>query len=654
MALPVPQQSHGGGCGGLGQLVMIVVAVVATISTGAVLGGVLGSALGSTAGAIATGAVAGAAGSIASQAVGIAIGAQDGFSWKSVATSALGGAVTYGIGGLSEADKLASVFHGQNWEAVAARAALSNTVTQGIGIVTGLQNGFDWRNVAASAAGAAVGATAKDYLNGNSGLAQMFKGSDIARATASAFTAGATTAIARGGKIEVARIATDAFGNALGNSLAEGISGQSSQQPQAVNAGSQSGNSNVAFGREGFGTWKAQETVTNYFEAFDQANLALGEGPPFDLDIPVPVSGGGLPSIPKVNLPGFNVMGDSLLQTGWGNFTGKFAGIGEDGRPTYAYGVVGETTGVRMTQAQKDAYDLAEYRAAVARGDVSTAAPMAPGASVARALSDAEAFFTFNPLGRFASGWAKGAYAIVHSPVDLVQGGAHLVQDAWGLSKEAMFGPERGVMGDLRPYQPKNSIVSSVLYRGGLATAGDVISDTVIGIPGVSTIDALYRRDWEGVGASVPNTALALAGGAVSSTALNVRRLDAMEGAGRLGGQLYGEEKLAKLGAYLERRGIALQVGDEYLPPGYAGGFSAGERALVLRDNPTNYEVWHELTHYQQFKSLGETAYSAQTRLMKEQYVFDKLESMPKRWNSLQPEEMSHARWYIDKVGGLW
>lgn len=72
---------------------------------------------------------------------------------------------------------------------------------------------------------------------------------------------------------------------------------------------------------------------------------------------------------------------------------------------------------------------------------------------------------------------------------------------------------------------------------------------------------------------------------------------------------------------------------------------------MIFRDNPTNYEVWHELTHYQQFKALGEQQYSAQTRLMKEQYVFDKLESMPKRWNSLAAEEMAHARWYIDSVG---
>ena len=133
-----------------------------------------------------------------------------------------------------------------------------------------------------------------------------------------------------------------------------------------------------------------------------------------------------------------------------------------------------------------------------------------------------------------------------------------------------------------------------------------------------------------------------------------IAALDFMEGSGRLNGQLYSPEKLTRLGSYLERRGISLRVGDEFLPAGYAGGFSAGEKSLVLRSNPTSYEVAHELTHLRQYQSLGEEAYSAQSRLMKEQYVFDKLEAMPKRWNSLTLEEMSHARWYIDKVGGLW
>ena len=264
VALPAPQQS-GGGCGGLGQLVMIVVAVVATIYTagaastmigaagagagagvgaaaGAAVGmagtagisatwaagiGVMTGAAGFTASAVAAGAIGGALGSIVSQAVGIAIGAQDSFNWKGVALSAIGSGVSAGVAGLAKAGSLGSVFKGEQWSAAAARAAVSNTVTQGLSVATGLQGSFEWRNVAASAVGAAVGARTNEYLGANNALAGVFKDSDLARGSAVGFAAGIATAVARGGKIEIARIATDAFGNALGNSLAENTGGAS-------------------------------------------------------------------------------------------------------------------------------------------------------------------------------------------------------------------------------------------------------------------------------------------------------------------------------------------------------------------------------------------------------------------------------------------
>ena len=252
MALPVPQQS-GGGCGGLGQLVMIVVAVVATIYTagaasamfsavqsGMSIGAAAGSAFSAgftatmTAGVgvmtgattltagygIAAGAIGGAMGSIASQTVGMAIGAQDGFSWKGVALSAIGSGASAGVAGLAKASSIGSIFQGEHWSAAAARAALSSTVTQGVSLATGLQDSFSWRGVAASAAGAAMGAQTNKYLSSDNAFGGLFEGNDISRATAVGFAAGMTTAVARGGKIDVVRIAADAFGNALGNSLA--------------------------------------------------------------------------------------------------------------------------------------------------------------------------------------------------------------------------------------------------------------------------------------------------------------------------------------------------------------------------------------------------------------------------------------------------
>jgi YD repeat-containing protein len=249
VALPVPQQSKGGGCGGLGQLVMVVVAVVATIYTagaaaeffagglsavgsagfaGTMAAGVGVGTAGFSAAAVAAGAIGGAMGSIASQVVGMAIGAQDGFNWKGVALSAIGGGVSAGMGGTFGKDVVGAM----------GRAALSNTITQGISIATGLQNGFDWRSVAAAGAGAAAGFKVSQAVGG-------LKMDDIFKQTASGMASGAAAAIARGGKIDIAKIATDAFGNALGNSLARANWNAGNEQTDRTAANGQQTNSST-------------------------------------------------------------------------------------------------------------------------------------------------------------------------------------------------------------------------------------------------------------------------------------------------------------------------------------------------------------------------------------------------------------------------
>jgi YD repeat-containing protein len=238
-APPPPQ--HGGGCGGVGTLIMVVVAIAVTYVTAgaaaqaifAATGG-LGSvattaAISTTMGALSTvagAAIGGAVGSIASQVVGMAIGAQDGFNWKGVAMAALGGAITAGVGTMGATGQLGSALKGVDWTDVAARAAVSNVVTQGVGNITGLQHGFNWSSVAASYAGAAVGSQVTGYLENQNIFGDLPQGAArFATAGISSFSAGLTTAVMRGGKIAVAQIATDAFGNALGSSLAENMSG---------------------------------------------------------------------------------------------------------------------------------------------------------------------------------------------------------------------------------------------------------------------------------------------------------------------------------------------------------------------------------------------------------------------------------------------
>jgi YD repeat-containing protein len=251
LAMPAPQ-SGGGGCGVVGKLIMVVVAVAVVYLTAGAAAGAIYSAMGGTLAAGATvattgtlmsgiamaagGAVAGALGSIASQAVGITIGAQDGFSWSAVAQAGIAGGVTAGVGQLADFGKLGSALQDtNNWSAVATRAALTNAVSQGISNITGLQRGFSWSGVAGSFAGAAIGSQVTSGLEKNGVFASL--GANTAKmaiSTISGFSAGVATSLAKGGKIELGQIATDAFGNALGSSIAANMGNRSTPKAETA------------------------------------------------------------------------------------------------------------------------------------------------------------------------------------------------------------------------------------------------------------------------------------------------------------------------------------------------------------------------------------------------------------------------------------
>ena len=199
--LPVP--GNGGNCGVVGQIISIVVSVVVSMFAGPVIG------------------------NLAGQMMGNLVGAQDGISWKSLALSAVSQGVASGLDG-------ASVFSGSDWMSTALRMGATNLITQGIGVATGLQDRFDWRGVAASAAGGAAGAATGSDLQGVSwfdGLGQV--GAALAKGTLSGMAAGLAAAVARGGRVSIQQVAVDAFGNALANSLA-GVSSSGSYRGQGT------------------------------------------------------------------------------------------------------------------------------------------------------------------------------------------------------------------------------------------------------------------------------------------------------------------------------------------------------------------------------------------------------------------------------------
>ncbi|NML48462.1 LysM peptidoglycan-binding domain-containing protein [Ramlibacter sp. G-1-2-2] len=218
--MPMPQNKHG--CGGVGTLVMVIVAVAVTAMTGGA-GGVIAQALidmGMAAIADVGAFVIGAAlGNMAGQAVGMAIGAQDRFDWKSVGLSAASAAFTAGIGVAANTPGgvLSDTFlSGSETPAIMGRAAVSNLATQGLGVATGLQDHFDWRGVAASYFGSGLSNDVAGQVGDFGGTAAGL----FANRAVSAFAGGTLAQLMRGGRVVVQQVAVDAFGNTIGESLA--------------------------------------------------------------------------------------------------------------------------------------------------------------------------------------------------------------------------------------------------------------------------------------------------------------------------------------------------------------------------------------------------------------------------------------------------
>ena len=102
-------------------------------------------------------------GSLASQAVAVGLGVQNKVSLKdafsSGAMSGFGAVAGYGIGEIAQASNLSpaikTVLTGSEWYQVAAQAAISSTVSNGLGSLAGVTS-FRWNKVAV--AGISLGA----------------------------------------------------------------------------------------------------------------------------------------------------------------------------------------------------------------------------------------------------------------------------------------------------------------------------------------------------------------------------------------------------------------------------------------------------------------------------------------------------------------
>jgi hypothetical protein len=114
-------------------------AVTAQSVVAAMKAGTLIKTVGATA-AIAGSGAAAAVGSIVSQSVGVATGIQEKFSWKDVGMAFISGGVGAGMAGVG----------GSSLGGAFVRGAASSAISQGIGVALGLQDKFSWAAVAAA------------------------------------------------------------------------------------------------------------------------------------------------------------------------------------------------------------------------------------------------------------------------------------------------------------------------------------------------------------------------------------------------------------------------------------------------------------------------------------------------------------------------
>ena len=129
----------------------------------------------------------------------------------------------------------------------------------------------------------------------------------------------------------------------------------------------------------------------------------------------------------------------------------------------------------------------------------------------------------------------------------------------------------------------------------------------------------------------------------VPSTPENISRLYAT------GAEPYGAEQLAKLGRYLDRRGVDLVL-DARAVGGRFSVTTNGRPQFVVNANVRKEVVWHELGHFLQWKQIGTGKYLALPRVpgnnVPEQFVFDLLQQ-PSRWERLSPEYRLLSESYI-------
>ena len=254
---PAPPKHHG--CGVIGQVLVAIVAIAVNAIPGvgpaidaavsSILDPILGAADFVTSAAadaivnVADAAVGGAIGDAAGQGVAIAVGAQQGFSWNSVALAAISAGATVGAPSIPGVAKLENSF-GSALASHAINGAIASSITQGVGVATGLQSSFNWTAVAVSATQSAAGYSVGHALNGAFGTTAYNSqsaanlGTNFASGMAGSIAGGVTRSLITGTDFgdNILADLPSALGNTIGNLVASGLEQQQELPAKVVNA----------------------------------------------------------------------------------------------------------------------------------------------------------------------------------------------------------------------------------------------------------------------------------------------------------------------------------------------------------------------------------------------------------------------------------
>lgn len=216
---------------GLAQVIIIAVAIVVSFYAGP---DIIAGATSMLEGSVAAGAVVGAAAtaavsSVASQGAAIVLGEQKRIDWGQVGSSALAAGVTAGVTQMAAAGWLGDTVG----DSQALQGAIGDAATQGLNLALHKQQGFSWGSVAASGVIAGIsGKAAEANPNAakpvNGVVARKFTWSNFAESTVKEFAKSFGRQLIIGaidghGTINMAQVAADTFGNAIGNAYIENV-----------------------------------------------------------------------------------------------------------------------------------------------------------------------------------------------------------------------------------------------------------------------------------------------------------------------------------------------------------------------------------------------------------------------------------------------